>query len=529
MGTCNAKHANAESDESSAPVARGAPRHPQSNDSASTTSSSQNPSAQRATQTSNTPMPGSSQNPSHSGNTNESSSTAELLLTPGRPLPTDPAALRSLVQSLQHALAQRELTLREKEKELQSEKAQRVNAATGVLNQAMKIIRPSQSGGNNPNNGGSGGAGGTGKRESFSQGGANGVSSPDRMSNGISPSLIQLHEKQKAAAAEVASAAQEAKAQQDALAAASESDSAASNSAAINSAAMNPPPSPNLSSSTSLLPAPASAYADSAASSFEDDSSILRRELMDVLLQFAETELIAPNAEKAHGGHGSSTPLMMNNESFSAVISQSNLDDVTKQWLTAEFTRDQPLIGASTRQRHVSVVNTNRSLMSGSHGLGTGSGDFSSSGGPSSLYPNAKLLISPDLISLSSLESWEFDPLAFSPEILVIQAMKMFESLDLLKRFNIAPDKLSNFLFGLEANYIASNPYHNFFHGIDVLHCCWMYLKSCNVVHQAKLRSLDILAFLISAVCHDLGHPGTNNNYQISTRSELSMIYNGQS
>lgn len=65
--------------------------------------------------------------------------------------------------------------------------------------------------------------------------------------------------------------------------------------------------------------------------------------------------------------------------------------------------------------------------------------------------------------------------------------------------------------------------------GMDVLHCCWMYLRLTNIVPTARLRSLDILAFLISAVCHDLGHPGTNNTFQINSGSELAYIYNDTS
>ena len=44
-----------------------------------------------------------------------------------------------------------------------------------------------------------------------------------------------------------------------------------------------------------------------------------------------------------------------------------------------------------------------------------------------------------------------------------------------------------------------------------------------------KLTDLDIFAMLVGALCHDYKHPGTNNIYQINTRSKYAMRYNDTS
>ena len=446
------------------------------------------------------------------GATTNATSTADLL-SPSTPLPTDPALLRSLVQSLQHALASKELSLLEKEKELAAEKAQRVQSATTVLNASLKIIRPSSATSpNGINTRGSVSSTVSPRGDSVSLGGGPGQPVPaGNNSLGISPSLIQLHEKQKMAAAEVASASAAA------AAAAASSGNAIAQPAAASSDASSASGRPDLSRAVSLLPTPqsaadahnaeleSSAAAAAAAALALDDSQSLRRELMDVLLAFAENELIAPNASPALRGSsgGGGGPLQMNNESFSNVINNSSLDDVTKLWLTAEFTRDQPRMGAATRHGRVSVVNTNRTQPTRkeswehSHHSHSSSGSVggmansrsnsntSVSEAPASssaatsmlsataassgiLYWNQKLaqsVASGGAISLSDLQSWDYDPTAYTVDALIFQGLAMVDSMDLPARFGISPGLILNFLSEISRNYIASNPYHNFQHG----------------------------------------------------------------
>jgi hypothetical protein len=50
-----------------------------------------------------------------------------------------------------------------------------------------------------------------------------------------------------------------------------------------------------------------------------------------------------------------------------------------------------------------------------------------------------------------------------------------------------------------------------------------------NLKKKMKLTHMDVFALLIAALCHDYKHPGTNNLYQINTRSKYAMRYNDTS
>jgi hypothetical protein len=48
------------------------------------------------------------------------------------------------------------------------------------------------------------------------------------------------------------------------------------------------------------------------------------------------------------------------------------------------------------------------------------------------------------------------------------------------------------------------------------------------VPEKIKLYSLDIAAFLISAIIHDFKHPGFTNAFMINSKNELAVRYNGK-
>ena len=52
-------------------------------------------------------------------------------------------------------------------------------------------------------------------------------------------------------------------------------------------------------------------------------------------------------------------------------------------------------------------------------------------------------------------------------------------------------------------------------------------LHTCNLI--GKLDYLEKLTLIVSAIGHDLDHPGFNNAYQINARTDLALIYNDQS
>jgi hypothetical protein len=58
-----------------------------------------------------------------------------------------------------------------------------------------------------------------------------------------------------------------------------------------------------------------------------------------------------------------------------------------------------------------------------------------------------------------------------------------------------------------------------------VTHTAWRFLTQSRL-RAARLRYLDVLALLLSALCHDLDHPGLTNAFHVSTRSQLATRYN---
>lgn len=120
-------------------------------------------------------------------------------------------------------------------------------------------------------------------------------------------------------------------------------------------------------------------------------------------------------------------------------------------------------------------------------------------------------------------------------------------------------EKVSRFFAEIEASYLPY-AYHNQKHATDVLQLAHLvftsdrmrlngsisYLKN-ETAHNERLSHviqkfsslqaensthgftrLEFVALMIAAAIHDVGHIGTNNNFQIKTRSPLSTLYNDQ-
>merc|ERR1719502_1347301 len=88
---------------------------------------------------------------------------------------------------------------------------------------------------------------------------------------------------------------------------------------------------------------------------------------------------------------------------------------------------------------------------------------------------------------------------------------------------------LSSFTEAAAAGYNRPKmaPYHNWCHGVDVTHTVHRELLLTN--SELFLGSFDRFALIVSAVCHDIGHPGLNNPFLVETGHELAVRYNDHS
>jgi hypothetical protein len=85
---------------------------------------------------------------------------------------------------------------------------------------------------------------------------------------------------------------------------------------------------------------------------------------------------------------------------------------------------------------------------------------------------------------------------------------------------------LQRFIHQAEKEYLP-NPYHNFAHAVDVLHSVARMMRVMQT--ETFLNELEQFTLLISAVAHDLGHPGVNNGFLSEVGHELALQYNDRS
>jgi hypothetical protein len=98
----------------------------------------------------------------------------------------------------------------------------------------------------------------------------------------------------------------------------------------------------------------------------------------------------------------------------------------------------------------------------------------------------------------------------------------------LLDKFRISSRAICHFLRKVENEYPTRviNPYHNNIHASDVIQTTHALIQfgGADLIHAYS--PLEIFATLMAAALHDMGHPGTNNNYQINKQTELAEVYN---
>jgi hypothetical protein len=123
------------------------------------------------------------------------------------------------------------------------------------------------------------------------------------------------------------------------------------------------------------------------------------------------------------------------------------------------------------------------------------------------------------------LVSWTFDVLSETPDSLVGYALRIYDQFEVIGKFNLKSDTVVAFLTEVKNAYLP-NPYHNWHHGFSVLHASSLMLRS-GVMQLLKLT--DVLALFIAAIGHDVGHPGTNNDFQVHSRSDFAISYNDHS
>eukprot|EP01071_Lankesteria_metandrocarpae_P004065 Lankesteria_metandrocarpae@DN3349_c0_g1_i1.p1 len=87
---------------------------------------------------------------------------------------------------------------------------------------------------------------------------------------------------------------------------------------------------------------------------------------------------------------------------------------------------------------------------------------------------------------------------------------------------------LKNLIFNIQKRYF-DNPYHNATHGATVAHTSRALCRMAGVDKSECFSSVDEVTFVLSALGHDMGHPGRNNAYLVACVHPLALLYNDTS
>lgn len=126
--------------------------------------------------------------------------------------------------------------------------------------------------------------------------------------------------------------------------------------------------------------------------------------------------------------------------------------------------------------------------------------------------------------------TWNFNTIDMKTEDLCAVSCAVLRRV-LGPTLNLDEGKLGRFVGKAAQGYLKGPQYHNWNHAVDVTHVVAMVLQLCgeNARENVLLSCLEESALLVSAVCHDIGHPGLTNDYLVQTSNELTIRYNDTS
>ncbi|KAG7203775.1 hypothetical protein KM043_013797 [Ampulex compressa] len=126
----------------------------------------------------------------------------------------------------------------------------------------------------------------------------------------------------------------------------------------------------------------------------------------------------------------------------------------------------------------------------------------------------------------------DFHEFHFSPRSVPCQHMpcytiKMFDDLGLIQHWKIKMSTLARFILYVKKGY-RNAPYHNWMHAFSVAHFAYLLVRNLQLINEGYMTPLQVLVFLVSCLCHDIDHRGTNNSFQTKCGTELASLYSSE-
>lgn len=123
-----------------------------------------------------------------------------------------------------------------------------------------------------------------------------------------------------------------------------------------------------------------------------------------------------------------------------------------------------------------------------------------------------------------NIDKIEFDINDCNNNIILCQiAFYIFDNNVDIKKIKINKESLIKFI-NLVSTYYHDNYFHNFKHAIMVMQFVHLFINKIDI--KNKINENIIFAILISALVHDVDHPGHTNSFEINSKSYYAQKYN---
>ncbi|XP_063714234.1 cGMP-dependent 3',5'-cyclic phosphodiesterase-like isoform X2 [Symsagittifera roscoffensis] len=106
--------------------------------------------------------------------------------------------------------------------------------------------------------------------------------------------------------------------------------------------------------------------------------------------------------------------------------------------------------------------------------------------------------------------------------------LNMFHELGFISRWHLDMDTLVQFSLTVKQGYREGVSYHNWWHAFSVAHFFYLICKNSKHSVANQLSDLETFVTFIACLCHDIDHRGTNNSFEINSKSTLASLYSSQ-
>nr|XP_023394813.1 cGMP-dependent 3',5'-cyclic phosphodiesterase [Loxodonta africana] len=125
----------------------------------------------------------------------------------------------------------------------------------------------------------------------------------------------------------------------------------------------------------------------------------------------------------------------------------------------------------------------------------------------------------------SNFASFTYTPRSLPEDDTSMAILSMLQDMNFINNYKIDCPTLARFCLMVKKGY-RDPPYHNWMHAFSVSHFCYLLYKNLELANY--LEDIEIFALFISCMCHDLDHRGTNNSFQVASKSVLAALYSSE-